>query len=493
MKSTLFAKLALACWTFTQSAFADPFEEAALKELRTSSRFTVPAGHEPFVQSADYPPEMPPAEDYPWLKVDFRSDPTAYMRAVLAYVTEGNVEVDWKVQDNAVRKWYHAPWMHFAANGREPIHGLTSERTSRPLELHEAQKKSARNWAVGFYNAPGGYTIGQVWKSPTQPNAQAARFPVGTVSAKLLFTEADETLVPYLKGSKEWWAAIDRDGKPPTRMRLLQLDVAIRDERANETTGWVFGTFIYLGDEPGENAFDRLVPVGLAWGNDPQLTKEAFEKGARPTEGWLNPRVEAMFASLPRKSLGFRGRVNGPVDNPRSSCISCHSMAMDNGQFAGTLEMIPRAGSGEYRVGLWFRNRKPDQAFIRGRYSLDYSLQLAAGIDAFREWSYKNFGDRVTDLYPTRREPNVVPTLRSKYPLMAAAPPRDFISSFRRSEAPVTAPTLPSEAITGIAPSQPPSIIPATMPRVCCCATAPRQTTFFPRRLFIGRIINRCR
>jgi hypothetical protein len=78
-----------------------------------------------------------------------------------------------------------------------------------------------------------------------------------------------------------------------------------------------------------------------------------------------------MFAKLPRKTLGFRGRVNGAVDNPRSSCFSWHFMTME-------------AGSGEYPVGLWFRNLKPADPFIRGRLSLNYSMQLAAGVDTFR-------------------------------------------------------------------------------------------------------------
>ncbi len=42
-------------------------------------------------------------------------------------------------------------------------HWLTRERRSRELELHRLQESRAQNWAVGFYNDRGGYTIGKVW------------------------------------------------------------------------------------------------------------------------------------------------------------------------------------------------------------------------------------------------------------------------------------------------------------------------------------------
>ncbi|WP_017915213.1 hypothetical protein ACQR5W_19650 [Xanthomonas sacchari] len=35
-----------------------------------------------------------------------------YADAVKAYCLEGNVESDWYVQNNKVRRWYHAPWQH---------------------------------------------------------------------------------------------------------------------------------------------------------------------------------------------------------------------------------------------------------------------------------------------------------------------------------------------------------------------------------------------
>ena len=44
------------------------------------------------------------------------------------------------------------------ATAAEFIHGMTKERPSRPGELSPAQTAGHDNWAVGFYNARGGFT-----------------------------------------------------------------------------------------------------------------------------------------------------------------------------------------------------------------------------------------------------------------------------------------------------------------------------------------------
>src|ERR1035437_175112 len=59
-----------------------------------------------FKLSQDYPTQLPPKEAYPWLKIDFKDggpvDPKAYLQALLEYGLEGNVDVDFYVQDNKV-------------------------------------------------------------------------------------------------------------------------------------------------------------------------------------------------------------------------------------------------------------------------------------------------------------------------------------------------------------------------------------------------------
>ena len=49
-------------------------------------------------------------------------------------------------------------------------------------------------------------------------------------------------------------------------MRLLQVDVAVRDARATKT-GWVFATFVYDKTMTAPTPWAKLRPVGLMWGD----------------------------------------------------------------------------------------------------------------------------------------------------------------------------------------------------------------------------------
>jgi hypothetical protein len=282
-----------------------------------------------FHLSQNYPQQIP-TDSYPWLQFDPTSQPDQYMLAVLQYCLEGNVQTDWMVQANTKRGWYHAPWMHWGAHGREPIHGLTFERMSLPGELAPQQSRTLQNWAVGMYNAPGGFTIGQVWANPLKPNTTSSQFPPNTVSIKLLFTDGSPQEVPYLSGSKTWPAYVyvnPQDTGPGAprvvkKLYLLQVDIAVRDPRANGVTGWVFGTFVYDGRNQGNDPYSKLRPVGMMWGNDPGLGPTQYQQGARATQSKLYLPTQPIM-----RHYGWLGRLNGPVDNPKSSCLSCHSTA----------------------------------------------------------------------------------------------------------------------------------------------------------------------
>src|SRR5262249_28940883 len=152
--------------------------------------------------------------------------------AVLKYSFEGNLENEFVVQNNPVRKWYHAPWLHWGPNGREFVRGLTKERPSKPFELSAVQDQTYDNFAVGFYNAQGATVIGKIWRDPAHPEFSNVVFPEDTVSFKLLFTTTPENKVPFLAGSPEWVADVERTSDPErlknTKVRLLQIDVAVR-------------------------------------------------------------------------------------------------------------------------------------------------------------------------------------------------------------------------------------------------------------------------
>src|SRR5690349_864794 len=143
-----------------------------------------------FALSTDYPKTMP-QETYPWESIDFKTEPEKYINTVMDYIKEGNVEVDWRVQDNKVRKWYHVPWQAYdPLTGREFVRGLTQERTSAPLDLAPEQTNPQMSYAVGFYNPMGGYTLGQVWNNHSEPSVPPAgiTFNNGSVVGKILFS-----------------------------------------------------------------------------------------------------------------------------------------------------------------------------------------------------------------------------------------------------------------------------------------------------------------
>ena len=123
----------------------------------------------------------------PWLKIDFRKDPKQYCEVIKEYCWEGMVENDFDAHKNKVRDWYHAPWMHWNQNGREPMHGLTFERPTPPFELSATQPRQLQTWACGFYNRAGASLFGRIWADPANPrwDNTTNKFPEGSCVFKV--------------------------------------------------------------------------------------------------------------------------------------------------------------------------------------------------------------------------------------------------------------------------------------------------------------------
>ncbi len=335
--------------------------------------------------------------------------------------------------------------MHYAETGREFIHGLTHELDTRPEVLDAKQTDYVSTWAVSIINGRGAFGVGQVWCDPDEPKPdrlnpvphQANRFPDGAVQGKLLFTTATVEQVPWLEDSLVWKANVNslvrdasgkavpcqeneecggdgatcnlgvcfqkRDPNQVSPLLLMQVDVAVRDNRFPET-GWAFGTFAYNRNWPGETVWDRLVPIGLMWGNDPGITQELVDNGARITESWINQEADptpSPDGSPIRKGifnggnhLGYAGRLNGPADNPSSACMSCHmtsGLGLDKTKLPTVAAPIVYQAV-DYKMPLerrlnWFLNIP---AGVPWSYtletSLDYQLQLSIGILNFYHW-----------------------------------------------------------------------------------------------------------
>jgi hypothetical protein len=315
-----------------------------------------------------------------------------YMAAILAYMKAGQdpnlanergfvVDVDGKT------RWYHVPWMAYDPTvGREFIHGATNERTAHILDFTgdpgkigvsllppnavedrcEVQwKYGFETWSVGAYNEYGGWAFGQA--VPTtgpnagvpQPSAQSTAqrqllaglpFPEGTMVMKILTTNAPVDCVPYLKGSPEWQihrhrsmtkgipagqAPYDKCDREPQISRVVQLDVAVVDARS--PTRWVYGTYVYDGTAPGATFWDRVLPLGVQWGADPKSFPAVPKARSGPIlQTVLNGDVKLY------EHEGCNKRLAGPVDNGKSSCISCHGAA-----FAPSIGVIGKMEDGK--------------------------------------------------------------------------------------------------------------------------------------------------
>jgi hypothetical protein len=354
-------------------------------------------------------------------RIDFRTQPLEYLEAVRDYAFEGNLP-DWDPFKNQVRNWYHIPWLHptttgpnaYPPNGgTEGFHGLIKEAPLSPLQLGPGQKGADYLvYAITLINEFAGYTMGRMWRDPENPDPRAtdARygggFPIGTVFAKLLLTDAPQGTdhIPFLENPLAWTAYITptffpAGGGPVTRVvrkvNLLQMDIAVRDARADGPglTGWVFGTFVYNGQLNNANKFMNLVPAGLMWGNDPE-NRINKTNPFPPVKTEVNPDLKQSVIfntpQLPPQHLGWNGRLNGPADLNTTSCMSCHITA----QYPAVTSLVPdgavpdggpkppaQGGSDEWMK--WFANIRCATSMDPRTYSTDFSFQVAIALQNF--------------------------------------------------------------------------------------------------------------
>lgn len=372
-----------------------------------------------FVLSQKYPLIEPTLERRPsFMKIDFKKQWREYLLEAREYcfkenVLGGNPENDF---DAALRKtptWFHMPWQHYGPKGREGIHGLTKEAKVEMQQLSSTQTfEGGQTYAVALFNEFGGYTIGKVWADKQHPDDSDIRFPVGTVIVKVLFVDVPPDQVPSLTRPLQWKAYVTTDYKSTERvfktLSLIQMDVMVRHSEKDAPAGWVFGTYQYNSAIEADNPWKRLVPVGVQWGNDPSVKGDdhtnpvAFATKRNPAlkESIINPDDK----ELPPTHLGWNGRLNGPVDNTLSSCMSCHMTAQVPARsplhptFVRPPEVAPARGSDEWM--RWFRNLECGDRFDSKlpTKSTDFCLQMSMALQNFRDW--RNAGSKfVADRY----------------------------------------------------------------------------------------------
>jgi hypothetical protein len=234
------------------------------------------------------------------------------------------------------------------------------------VKLGPAQTACRQNWGLAFYNDLGGVVLGKIWgQGRHDPNLGALPFPEGTVAVKLVFTEATPADDPKLTGAPELRASIHTANTPATTCApaegltsnaapahhkpcAVQIDLAVRENRASYKTGWVYGGFRYDGTIPGNDPWARLTPLGLVWGNDPQLSDADAAAGAAPRQASSSQRARASAAAPHER----RHPTNAPPPAPRATMAA---------QWPTVAPMIAPANWADAKC--WFRNL--DARYVR--------------------------------------------------------------------------------------------------------------------------------
>lgn len=362
----------------------------------------------------------------------------AYVEAVKKFIERDlsglvNDPMTWSPQKAG---WYDMPWGGQGApmsnglvnpeSGREALLGAYTGQTLQPESYPSNPPKVAfQNHAVVYHNDVAGYQLGKIWRDPFHPDLKATQFPEGAMVVKVEAVTVNEDQWPVVKNSSVSYIyrpTVDSMAKEkdPTKwpvsitpMRFLQMAVRVKDKEASPDTGWVFIAFAYDARSGGATVWDRAIPVGAMWGNDPQLAK--FPDGLGPKgelrETWVSDKIPAFVSD----GLGWGGRLAGPLDlglrhnvvtvsgrryrdaNTKeraglgvSSCVSCHSSA----QYPFVANLYPSPNmffppeGGQFLLydpgtplwAQWFQNRPGSQAFsAKGRNDIvgtDYDMML---------------------------------------------------------------------------------------------------------------------
>ena len=299
---------------------------------------------------------------------------------------------DYKKWDPFKTNWYDQPWIAAKVTGpnnslnwpgREPIQG-TYPGPGFDSSTYPDLQKPMQDYVAVYYNPVAAYTLHEIWQKPNPyvPQPKNAQFQEGAIIVKLALTTASGDDWPVMKGSTKSQVFVPPfDRKLPqvpkfTDAYVLQFDLIVKDSKTAPKTGWVFATLVYDKDAPGKTTWDKLVPLGAMWGNDPQVNS-AKTPDAPLAETVVNPAAPAYS----KVTLGWGGRLSGPNDAaagpesngmfPRySSCMSCHGAAETP---AGNLVPLPNSpGSPQWMN--WFQDRAGNVPQDPGRIALDYDM-----------------------------------------------------------------------------------------------------------------------
>jgi hypothetical protein len=393
----------------------------------------------------DYPDTQVPSSWTPArdLRPIDRDTARAYMRSVKQHLAPSlsgmiNKPHQWQPGKHG---WYDMVWQGAGTpkangkgtdptSGREPLLNtytgqiMPADTFAKP---HRPDVAAVQNHATIYYDATAASMLGDLWDNVYNPDlSDGVSFPQGSMVVKVEAVTPTPEQWPILEGAAKWHVyrpALKPDGtvaKQPSVVPAwaLQMSVAVKDPVAAPETGWVFMAFTYDKDAKGDTPWDRFVPLGAQWGNDPQYARhpEGKPDGKRLRETWVNPDAPDFV----RDTLGWGGRLAGPMDVATrhevvtmdgmrytgaqhlraSSCLSCHGSA----EFPFTTNLYPSPNKpfppdgdpddpfllytpGSKDWARWFQNRSGDEVMARsgedGLTALDYDMVIMFALNAY--------------------------------------------------------------------------------------------------------------
>lgn len=310
-------------------------------------------------------------------------------------------------------------------SGREAVMNTYTGQILPPetFDMENRPSVAVQNHAVIYYNRQAAQGLGKVWADLYNPDIRNFSFPPGSIVIKAEAATPTPTQWPVLKGASEWKVFRptvesqyfnSRNMEPQVlTTHPIQISLRVKDPGASPVTGWVFAAFVYDSNAPGKTAFDRFVPLGLQWGDDPEYANlpEGVPDGGTLSETWLNPDAP----SYANDTMGWGGRLAGamdvavrhnvltvsgkryPTDEPfaASSCQSCHSAAeypFTSNLYPSPNKTFPRDGQtfflydpGTPDWARWFQNDRSNEPLSgpRGVTALDYDMALMFSLSAF--------------------------------------------------------------------------------------------------------------
>jgi len=300
-----------------------------------------------FKLRADYNNAPTASEAKPWAGLNLRDPKEAlkftllvqkYFYENMANQNPRKPNYNFIAQNNKQRFWCHMPWMHVGAAGREAVHGMTKERDLIPSATMPVYKNAApgSDWGVAYFNNTGCSAVEKVFGNNTNPKPTpdftSGKFGDGTVIIKMLFTTSD---FPEIKDAYTWRAAVSGPGateRSIQNVRHIQMDIAVKDYSLKGTTpgldSWVMAGFYY---DPNYD-FDKDLRQVLGEENPlkdlPNIPKELFKMRPMGVQtGFDSPDKGDTILFPGSYANGSGGRLNGPADNPKTSCLGCHGAA----------------------------------------------------------------------------------------------------------------------------------------------------------------------